>query len=79
MARAVGMKAFYRGYQIESEAGFVDASVCAGFNGALHKLRSIVMAHHKDFDLRKLLPDSTRGFESASTGHADIQKNQIGI
>jgi hypothetical protein len=46
MARAVGMKAFYRGYQIESEASFVDASVRAEFNGTLLELRGVVMAHH---------------------------------
>ena len=40
------LKAFYRGYQIESEAGLVDASVRAGFNGTLLELRGVVMAHH---------------------------------
>ncbi len=79
MGRAVGVKAFYCGYQIESEASFVDTAVGAGCESALHKLPSIVMAHHQDFDLRKLLPDSACGFEPASIGHADIQKDQVGI
>jgi hypothetical protein len=29
--------------------------------------------------LRNFLADSTRGFQAASVGHADIQKNKIGI
>jgi len=36
------------------------------------------MAHDQNLDVRNFLPDSPRGVESASTGHADIQENQIG-
>jgi hypothetical protein len=71
------LKAFYHGYQIESQPGFVDAAVGAGFNGTFFELRGVVVAHHQNFDLRNFLADSTRGVKTASVGHADVQENQI--
>jgi len=73
------LKAFYHGYQIESQASLIDASVRAGFKGTLHELRGVVVAHHQDSYVRDFLPDSAGGFKPASIGQADIQKNQIGI
>jgi hypothetical protein len=72
------LKAFYHGYQIESQASLIDASVRAGFKGTLLELRGVVVAHHQNSYVRDFLPDSAGGFKAASIGHADIQKNQIG-
>ena len=63
----------------ENQASLVDTAVRTGFTGSFLELRGVVMAHHQDFDVRNFLADPACGIEPAAIGHADIQKNQVGI